>query len=273
MKLSASLLICLFFSAIIAIKANDYDEEEYDYPATGVVEDEEPIEEDEPEVDIQEEDGFQQQEPETVPFQYKPSKRVEEMENNMPDSAKVFIGVGKLKDTMTDTYASAMATDAAKAGFADANHEWQLLLEGPEAARVIGTSGQNFNTIVTSTDGADMINMLATTVHVLLTKAGEQKMSSGLRDILSMTYSLFTSPNMPEIVNKAGGLVITAANKPNAPWFTKTYWDETKKLLSDKNLNEKLKKYFTNIISMMKSLSGMMRGGNQLVNRHRRAIA
>ncbi|XP_060859638.1 uncharacterized protein LOC132936874 [Metopolophium dirhodum] len=265
MKLNTSLFICLFFSTIISIKAIDFDKEEYDYPSTENVENEMPIEEDEQEVETQE--------PETAPFQYKPSKRVEEMENNMPDSAKVFIGVGKLKDTMTDTYASAMATDTAKAGLADADHEWQLLLEGPEAARVIGTSGQNFNTIFSSNDGADMINMLATTMHVLLTKAGEQKMSSGLRDIMSMTYSLFTSPNMPEIVNKAGGLVITIVNKPGAPMFTKTYWNETKKLLSDKNLNEKLKKYFANIISMMKSLSGMMKGGKQLLNRRKRAIA
>jgi len=232
-----------------------------------------PIEEDEQEVDIQEEDGNQQQEPETVPFEYKPSQRVEEMENNMPESAKAFIEVGKLKDTMMDTYASAMDTDTAKAGLADAKHEWQLLLEGPEAAKVIGTSGKNFNTIVTSTDGADMINMLATTVHVLLAKAGEQKMSTGLRDIMSLTYSLFTSANMPEIVNKVGGLVITTANKPGAPLFTKTYWDETKKLLSDKKLNGKLKKYFANIMSMMKSLSGMMKGAKQLSNRRRRANA
>jgi len=219
------------------------------------------------------EQGVEIQEPETAPFQYKPSKRVEEMENNMPESAKAFIGVGELKDTMTDTFASAMATDTAKAGFADANHEWQLLLEGPEAAKVIGTSGQNFNTIVSSNDGADMINMLATTVHILLAKAGEQKMSSGLRDIMSTTYSLFTSTNMPEIVNKAGGLVITLSNKPGAALFTKTYWNEIKKLLFDKNLNEKLKKYFANIISMMKSLSEMVKDNKRLINRRRRTIA
>jgi len=224
-------------------------------------------------VNIQEEDGNQQQEPETVPFQYEPSKRVEEMENDMPESDKAFIGDGKLKATMMNTYASAMATDEARTGFSNANYEWQLVLEGPEAARVIGTSGQNFNTIVTSTEGADMINMLATTVHVLLAKAGEQKMSSGLRDIISMTYSLFTSPNMPEIVNMVGGLVITIANKPSAPLFTRTYWNETRKLLSDKNLNEKLKKYFANIISMMKSLGGIMKGGKQLLSKRRRAIA
>jgi len=148
-----------------------------------------------------------------------------------------------------------MATDVAKDGFTNANHEWQLMLEGPEASRVIGTFGQNFNTIVDSNNAANMIKMLATTAHEMLATAGEAKISSGLSDIVSMTYSLFTSPKMPEVVNKTGQLVIDAVNKPGAALFTKTFWDEIKELLSVKNLNEKLKKNFSNLLFMMNSLS------------------
>jgi len=190
------------------------------------------------------------------------------MEDNMPDSDKAFVEVDKVKDTMTDTYASAMATDAATAGLAEANHEWQLMLTGPEASRLIGTFGQNFNTVVTSADAADMINMLATTVHILLAKAGEEKMSSGFSDIMSMTYSLFASPSMPDIINKAAGLVITGSNKSGATLFTKTFLKEIKKLFGEKNLCVKLNKYFANIMTMMQSQSGIMKGGKRLNRRH-----
>lgn len=268
MKFNTSIFICLFFSAIIAIKANDIEDVEnsIEYGNT----DTQP-EVEENEQGVEEGTNNQPQEIQEAAFEFKPSKRLQEMENNMSNSSKAFVGDGKVKKTLTDTYKTTMATDVAKAGFDNANHQWLLMLEGPEASRVFGTFGKNFNTIVTSTDGVDMINMLATTVHVLLAKAGEEKMSSKLSDIMSMTYSLFTSPNMPEIVNKTGGLVITAVNKPGAALFTKTYWTEVKKLLTEKNLNQKLKKYFANLMSMMKSLRGMMHVPKQL--KRRRTIA
>jgi len=203
-------------------------------------------------VDENEQTQGAQEEPD---FQYKQSKWLDEMENNMPDSSKAFVADGKVEETLTDTFTSTMATDVAKAGFTDANNQWQSMLEGPEAFRVIGTFGHNFKTIVSSNDAANLIKILATTAHVLLTTAGEAKMSSGLRDIISTTYSLFASPNMPKVIEKSGKLVTSAVNKPGGPLFTKTFWDEIEKLLSVKNLNEKLKKNFANLLSIMNSLS------------------
>ncbi|XP_015363814.1 PREDICTED: uncharacterized protein LOC107161780 [Diuraphis noxia] len=236
MKLNTSMFICLFFSAIIAIKAQSNklsDDNENDL--------------------MVDEDQQTQNSQEETEFQYKQSKWLEEMENNMTDSSEVFVEDGEEKEALTNTFTSAMATDVAKAGFTDANHQWQLMLEGPEASRVIGTFGQNFNSIVSSNNAANMINMLASTTHVLAATAGEAKMSSGLRDILSMMSSLFTSPNMPIIVNKVGLLVISTVNKPNGPLFSKTYWDEIQNLLSVKNLNEKLQKTFENLSTMTSS--------------------
>jgi hypothetical protein len=225
----------------------------------------------EEEQDVQEGADYQQQVPEEVQFQYMPSKRLEEMENNLPSSAQAFIPDGKVKETIINTFNSAMATDLARTGYENVQHQWQELINGPEAPRVIGTFGQNINKIFTSPEGSDMINMLATTTHVLLSKSGEEKMSAGLADLVSLTYSLLTSDLMPDIINKTGGLVITAVNKPRATLFTRTFWDGIRRVFSEKNINEKMNKYFTNIVSMMKSMSGIMQGGRQL--RRKRSFA
>ncbi|KAE9543457.1 hypothetical protein AGLY_002257 [Aphis glycines] len=205
-----------------------------------------------------------EEEPQTDEFQYKPSQRLAEMEQNLPSSAQAVIPDGKVKEAFTDMYTTAMNTDVAKTGLANIKHEWQLMLEGPEASRVIGTVGQNINKIFTSAEGADMVNMLATTAHVLLARSGMQKMRPGLATIIALTYSLLKSDVMPEVVNKTAGLAITAANKPNAPLFVKTFWDEIRKIVNEKNINKKLNKYFNNIVSMMKSMSGINQNGKQL---------
>jgi len=269
MKLNASLFICLFFSAIVAIKAaNDYEEynEEYedDESTVGKMPEEEYSAEEE-EQDVQEGADYTQQEPqqEAAQFQYMPSKRLEEMEKTLPSSAQAFIPDGKAKETFTNTFNSAMATDVARTGFDDVQHQWKVLIDGPEAPRVVGTVGQNINKVFTSPNGSNMINMLATTTHVLLAKTGEEKIGAGLAELFSLTYSLLTSDMMPDVINKTGGLVITAVNKPKAPLFVRTYWDGIRRLFNEKNLNDKINKYFTNIMSMMKSMSGIMQGGKQ----------
>lgn len=205
-----------------------------------------------------------EEEPQTYEFQYKPSQRLAEMEQNLPSSAQAVIPDGKVKEAFTDTYTTAMNTDVAKTGLAKIKHEWQLMVEGPEASRVIGTVGQNVNKIFTSAEGADMVNMLATTAHVLLARSGMQKMHSGLATIIALTYSLLSSDVMPEIVNKTAGLAITAVNKPKAPLFVKTSWDEIMKIVNEKNIHVKLNKYFNNIVSMMKSMSEINQNGKQL---------
>lgn len=210
-----------------------------------------------------------EEEPQADEFQYTPSQRLAEMEQNLPSSAQAVIPDGKVKEAITDTYTTAMNTDVAKTGLADVKHEWQLMLEGPHASRVIGTVGQNINKIFTSTEGADMANMLATTVHVLLARSGMKKMNTGLATILLSTYSLLTSDMMPKIVNKTGGLVITAVNKPEAPLFVKTFWDEIQKILYEKNINTKLITYFKNIVSMMKNMNGIKQNYGKKLKRQR----
>ncbi|XP_025198376.1 uncharacterized protein LOC112596791 [Melanaphis sacchari] len=257
MKLNTSLIICVFFSAIIAIKAAD-DYEEYEIDDTP---EEYPLaEEDQQEIQVEGYDNLEELPQEAVEFQYKPSMRLEKMEENLPNDAKKFVPEGKVKEVITNTFKNAMTTNQAKRGLAEAQEQWQLMLNGSEASRVIGTTGQNLKKIFTSPNGADMINMLVTTIHVLLTKGSEEKIGSGITNLISMTYALLTSDLMPDIVNKTGGLIITAVNKPRAPLFCKTYWNEVEKLLKDKKLNQKLNKYFTNTMSMMTSLSGIQNG-------------
>ncbi|XP_027837168.2 uncharacterized protein LOC114119699 [Aphis gossypii] len=271
MKLNTSLFICLFFSAIIAIKANGDDYEEYDEEyddgensENGVLSEGEEQQEAQNQADYQDEE-----EPQTYEFQYNPSQRLAEMEQNLPSSAQAVIPDGKVKETFTDMFTTAMNTDVAKTGLANVEHEWRLMLDGPEASRVIGTVGQNVNKIFTSVEGADMLNMLATTARVLLARSGEQKMCPGLATIVGLTYSLLTSDITPEVVNKAGGLTITAVNKPRAALFTKTLWDEIVKLVNEKNISEKLNKYFNNIVSMMKSMGGINNQNGRQLRRQR----
>lgn len=187
-------------------------------------------------------------------FQFKPSKRLQEMEDMLSGEEKEFIQDGKMKETVTKLFLDSINTDVVRDGFAKANHEWQMLVEGPEASRVIGTFGDNLNKIVTSAGGAEIINTVAATAHILLSKAGEKVPESGINKILSMTFSLFTSPEIPDIVNKTGELVVTAADKSKAPLFIRRFWDEVNAFMGDKDLNSKLNMYFTNILSIMRIL-------------------
>lgn len=221
-------------------------------------------------MDVEQDDQTEvaNREPEAPVFQYKPSERLEEMEKNLSNHAKAFVNNGKVNLAMNAMYAKAMSTDVAIHGIDGVQHEWDLMLEGPEASRVIDSFGQNFHKVLTSVDGGNMINMLASTVHVLLSKAGESKMNSRLNEIMSLTYSMFTSLEMPTIINKASGLVITAANKPKALLFVKMYWEEMTKLMNVKNINLKLNKYFSNMISMMQSMK-VIEDGDQRMRRTR----
>jgi len=204
-----------------------------------------------------------EEEPQTDGFEYKASQRLADMERELPSSAQALIPDGKVKEAYTDTYTTAMNTDVAKTGLANIKHECQLMIDGPEASRVINTFGQNINKILTSVEGAEMANILVTTAHVLLNRSGMHKMSPSLAAFLSSAYSLLTSNMMPDIVNKTGGLVITAVNKPKAALFVKTYWDEIKKILNEENINMKLINYFHNLASIIKSMSGIKQNVKQ----------
>jgi len=179
----------------------------------------------------------------------------------MPKDKKELIKSGMVRGTMTDTFKNSMDTAVATEGLAKLNHEWELMIAGPEASRVIGTLGQNVNQMLTSPGGSEFISTAYTTAHVLLSKAGEETRTSGLGKILSMAFFLFTSPEMPEIVNKTGELIVTAVNKPDAPLFVRHFWDEVKQSLSDGNLNKKLDKCYGNIFSLMNSYQGRGKGG------------
>lgn len=258
MKLNTSLFICLFFSAIIAIKAKNSINQDYEYSF-------ETEENADPTVkvyqDVQVKDNNQQK---LQAYEFKPSKKLEEVEKNMPISAQAFIKDGKVEKTLKDTYASVIDTDVAKEGLKNVDHEWQLMLSGSEASRVVDTFGTDFKKIVTSPDARDMIRTMVTTVYVLLINVDKEKLDPGLGNIMSITYLLFTSPNMPEIINKACGLVITFVNKPDASLFAKKFWDELKKLLEINNLNKNLINYFNNTIFFMNSMNVDKKGKRQL---------
>lgn len=189
-------------------------------------------------------------------FQYKPSERLEEMEKNLSCDLKKFVEDGNVKETLTNTFLNSMNTDVAVDGLAKLKQEFQQMINGPEASWVIGTFGEDLNKIFTSREGANIINMIASTVHVLLTKVGEKNsQESGLGKLLSSSFSLCSSPKMPEIVDKTGELAITIVNKPNAALFTRQYWIEWQKLLGQKDLEKKLNNYFVTLSALMKSLN------------------
>lgn len=189
-------------------------------------------------------------------FQYKPSKKLEEMEKNLSSNLKKFVKDGNVKETMTNTFLNSMNTDIAIDGLARLNRELQEMIHGPEAYWVIGTFGEDLNKIFTSSEGANVINLIASTIHVLLTKAGERNIEeSGLGKLLSSLFSLCSSPKMPEIVDSTGELAIKIVNKPNAALVTKQYWSEWQKLLGIKDIDKKLSNYFVTLSALMKSLN------------------
>lgn len=184
---------------------------------------------------------------------FKPSKRLMDYENQLTGDKKELIENGRVKETMTNVFNSAMSTDAATEGLANLNYEWEMAFNGSEASRLIGTHGKNLNIIFTSAAGSKLISTLFTTAHVLLAKAGEETRPSGLVQILSAAYSLFSSPSMPVIVDQVGGLVITAVNKDKAMSFAHQFWKEVQTMLADKSLDAKVNKCLLNVFKMIKN--------------------
>lgn len=213
---------------------------------------------------VADEEQEEEQEQVEEEFHYTPSAKLKRIESGLSDADRSPIDDGKVKESLTAAFEDSMQTDVAQQGLADVKNEWQLMMEGPFARMVIGTFGQNFVKIVTSQEGADMINMLAATASVLLQKAGAEKRAEGLNRAISMTFMLFTSPEMPEIVNKSGQLLIAATNKRNATQFAERFWAEVKDVLTIKNLDHKLAKCFTNIRSMMKTLYNQSNGSKRV---------
>lgn len=166
---------------------------------------------------------------------------------------------GRVKETMIHTFNEAMASEVAQKHLARLNSEWQVMIDGPEAPNVIGTVSGNLREVMTSQNGSKFIITVFATIQALLMKAGEkQTQSNGLANILSMIYTLFSLPNMPDIVEKTGILIIDAVNKRNAAMYVRQFWGEIKKFLSDKLLKPKLNQCFSNTIFLMKVYNDKM---------------
>lgn len=191
-------------------------------------------------------------------FMYKPSKTLKEMENKLPTCEKEFVKDGMVKETLSNMFEESMKTTVAQDGLTKLNRQWMLMLEGSEASRVVGTFGENFKKIITSNSNANIINVVMSTLNVLLKKMAMEKRASGLNKILNMIFVLTGSPNMPNVINKVGSLTIMAVQKPNVPEFTRKLFDETYSLLNEKNISKKMDNYFSNVISMMKNLRGQL---------------
>lgn len=180
-----------------------------------------------------------------------PNTRLEDMENNLPEIEQQFIDNDKVKETMVNLYKNATEKEEVKNEIEKMNQQWQRLINGPEALRVIGTFGENFKQLGETTATADIFNMMLTTIHVLLREAGEQK-DTALSNLLTDAFTLLSSSKMPEIINKIGGVIITAVNKQNAPQFVVRYWIEIMNLIQkDKDLNNKITMLVNNTIAIM----------------------
>lgn len=187
--------------------------------------------------------------------EFMPSERLTWMESSLPVNKKAFVADGKVKETMENTFENSINSRAAANGLRRAEREWKQMLAGPEADRLVDTFGGNFKKFVTSPNGVEMANTVTSTIHSLFAKAGAETRHSGVGDIISMVISLFRSPQMPEIVNLTGGLIISAVNKNNALAFINQYWKETQRLLATKNINRKVQIAFNNLFTLMNQLA------------------
>jgi len=181
---------------------------------------------------------------------------LEEIENKLSNGKEKFVMNNAVKESITNEFSESMKTPEAQNGWENLKHQWDLMLKGSEASRVIGTVGDNFHTVVSSDEGANIINSLVSTLHMLLSKIGEKKSSSDLSTLLKTIFLLLASPEMPNVVNETGNLVISVANKENATPFVRQLFKEVNTLLKMKDLDCKLNKSFTNIILMMKNYNG-----------------
>lgn len=213
------LFICFFISAIISIKASNSDVAVAD----------------------------------TVSFI--PSARLIQIEKNMSTDEREFIECDNVKETLTNTFLGSMVTPVAKCGLNTLHAEWWQMVNGPEASRLIDAFGQNLATLFRSANGSNMINTMLQTLHYFLEKIGSETRVSGMGEVVSGTLDLLASPRLPEIVNKTGGLVITAANKPMMLNFVRNFWKEFNVFLNNKELGAKVKKSFNNLTNMMQNIS------------------
>lgn len=186
-------------------------------------------------------------------FQFIPSKKLKAIESKLSADQKSFVPEGKVREIMTNVYRDAMNTDVAIHGLKELNDRWNSMLNGPEAPLVLGAFSQNFSKIVSSYESANIINMLWTTVHMLLTKAGQETKASGLGWIMSSLFKLFMLPQMPEVINQTGGLIITTVNKPNAKQYIKQVFKEIQTMLKDNKVTDKINTYFKTMSSMMEN--------------------
>jgi len=239
MKMNTKLFIGLCLSVVIAIKANKTEGRDSKKSANvnSVVTEVEKMEEVE----------------ETDDFIYMPSITLKKMEDGLSTCDREFVKDGMVKETMTQVFWDSVNMPMAKAGWTPLCGQWQNMLEGPEASRVIGTFGMNFHKIITANKDTNIINVVASTVHGLLDKIAVENRATGLSKIMEMVFTLTEAANMPDIINKLGELTMTFVQKPKAQEFTRKFYTETFKLLNDKDLNNKINKYFSTIISMMKS--------------------
>lgn len=177
----------------------------------------------------------------------------------MPRNQKEMVKDGRVKETMINTFNKAIASAVAQKQLAKLNSEWQVMVDGPEASRVIGTTSGNVREVMMSQNGSKFIITAFATVQALLTKAGEeQSQSNGMGKLLSMIYNLLSLTNMPDIIKKTGTLIIKTAKKKNAALYVRQFWGEVKKSLSDEHLKAKLDRCFSNTMFLMKIYNDKM---------------
>jgi hypothetical protein len=187
--------------------------------------------------------------------EFMPSDRLALVERSLPKNKKAFVGDGMAKKTLCNTFKESMKSRAATNGLENLEREWLTMIAGPEAERLVDTFGGNFKKFVTSPNGAEMANTVTSTLHSLLARAGAETRHSGLGEVISMIISLFRSPEMPEIVNLTGGLIISAVNKENGLAVIHQFWVEVQKLLDVKNVNRKVQTAFDNLLTTMNELA------------------
>lgn len=184
-----------------------------------------------------------------------PSAQLMQIEKNMSEDERAFIKYGNVQETLINTVLSSLATPVAKCGANTLETEWWQMVNGPEASRLMDAFGQNLATVCKSANGSNMIDTMLKMLEFFLTKFGSDPRIPWMGSVISDTLNMLASPMLPEIVNKTGGLVLTAANKPMMVNFVRNFWNELNVFLSNKELSTKVKKTFNNLTKMMLNIS------------------
>lgn len=145
-----------------------------------------------------------------------------------------------------------MCTTEAKNGWTDMKYQWNLMLEGPEASRMITQIGENLYTVFSTENSTKFINTVIAGIHIILSKIGNDKNNVQLEAVMQMIFKLATSPNITGIIDKTNYILMIAVNNENTIPIVKELFKGMNEVLDIKKVDKNLDNIFRHIRRLMK---------------------